>query len=90
MWSSPQFNPERLAHSSAAGSPEPVNKVYFDRIVVSSLSYGKIKIACTLLAESTALEYYEKFLASADGKLPDEEFKARQRVRIIRKELEKR
>lgn len=42
-----------------AGSPDPANKAYFDRIVVSSLSYGKIKIACTLLAESTALEYYE-------------------------------
>jgi tetratricopeptide (TPR) repeat protein len=37
-----------------------------------------------------ALEYYEKFLGASDGKLPDEEFKARQRVRIIRKELEKR
>jgi tetratricopeptide (TPR) repeat protein len=37
-----------------------------------------------------ALEYYEKFLGGSDGKLPDEEFKARQRVRIIKKELEKR
>lgn len=35
------------------------NKVYYDRLVVSSLSYAKIKIACMLLAESTALEYYE-------------------------------
>jgi hypothetical protein len=37
-----------------------------------------------------ALESYEKFLASSEGKYPDEEFKARQRVRIIKKELTKR
>jgi uncharacterized Rmd1/YagE family protein len=37
----------------------PQNKVYFDRVVVQSLSYAKIKISCMLLAESTALEYYE-------------------------------
>ena len=37
-----------------------------------------------------ALQYYEKFLAAAGGKFPDEEFKARQRVRIIKRELEKR
>jgi uncharacterized Rmd1/YagE family protein len=35
------------------------NKVYYDRLVVSSLSYEKIKIVCMLVAESTALEYYE-------------------------------
>jgi uncharacterized Rmd1/YagE family protein len=34
-------------------------KVSFDRIMVSSLSFQVIKIACMLLAESTALEYYE-------------------------------
>lgn len=37
-----------------------------------------------------ALESYEKFLATSNGQNPDEEFKARQRVRILRKELEKR
>jgi len=37
-----------------------------------------------------ALESYQKFLASADGKFPDQEFQARQRVRIIQKELSKR
>jgi tetratricopeptide (TPR) repeat protein len=37
-----------------------------------------------------ALEYYQKFLASSQGKNPDEEFKARQRARIIQKELSKR
>ena len=38
----------------------------------------------------TALENYEKFLATSGGKNPDEEFKARQRVRILKKELDKR
>lgn len=37
-----------------------------------------------------ALASYEKFLATSEGKNPDEEFKARQRARIIRKELSKR
>lgn len=37
-----------------------------------------------------ALESYQKFLANSEGKYPDEEFKARQRVRIIQNELKKR
>ena len=37
-----------------------------------------------------ALESYEKFLAMSEGKNPDEEFKARQRARILKKELSKR
>jgi tetratricopeptide (TPR) repeat protein len=37
-----------------------------------------------------ALEAYRKFLASSDGKNPDEEFKARQRARIIETMLNKR
>jgi tetratricopeptide (TPR) repeat protein len=37
-----------------------------------------------------ALEAYQKFLASADGKFPDQEFQARQRARIIQRELSKR
>ena len=36
-----------------------------------------------------ALESYQKFLAAAGGKFPDEEFQSRQRVRIIQKELSK-
>jgi uncharacterized Rmd1/YagE family protein len=35
------------------------SKVYFDRVVVGTLSYSVVKIVCMLLAESTALEYYE-------------------------------
>ncbi len=37
-----------------------------------------------------ALAAYNKFLESSQGKSPDEEFKARQRVRIIQHELDKR
>ena len=37
-----------------------------------------------------ALESYQRFLAVSDGKSPDEEFKARQRVRILEKETGKR
>ena len=37
-----------------------------------------------------ALESYERFLALSNGQSPDEEFKARQRVRIIQRELSKR
>jgi uncharacterized Rmd1/YagE family protein len=39
--------------------PGAPTKVSFDRIVVGELSYSIVKIACMLLAESTALEYYE-------------------------------
>jgi len=37
-----------------------------------------------------ALASYEKYLALADGSHPDEEFKARQRVKVIKKELSRR
>jgi tetratricopeptide (TPR) repeat protein len=37
-----------------------------------------------------ALNSYEKFLAMANGAYPDEEFKARQRMKVIRKELNRR
>lgn len=47
---------ESLAATQSQGSG---NKVYFDRVVVPNLSYEIIKIVCMLLAESTALEYYE-------------------------------
>jgi hypothetical protein len=35
-----------------------------------------------------ALEAYQQFLAMSKDKFPDQEFQARQRVRIIRHELE--
>ena len=36
-----------------------------------------------------ALESYQKFLAMSNGQSPDEEFKARQRVRILQREISK-
>lgn len=33
-----------------------------------------------------ALENYEKFLSLSEGKFPDEEFKARQRIKVLKKE----
>ncbi len=38
------------------------NKVYFDRVVVARFSPEIVKIVCMLLAESTALEYYENLI----------------------------
>ena len=37
-----------------------------------------------------AMESYQKFLAMSQGKNPDEEFKARQRIKVIVKELSRR
>lgn len=37
-----------------------------------------------------ALDAYRRFLSRAEGKFPDEEFKSRQRARILEKELSKR
>jgi tetratricopeptide (TPR) repeat protein len=37
-----------------------------------------------------ALEAYQKFLGMSQGKNPDQEFQARQRVRILQREVEKR
>jgi tetratricopeptide (TPR) repeat protein len=37
-----------------------------------------------------ALPAYEKFLAVSEGKSPEEEFKARQRIRVVKKVLEKK
>jgi tetratricopeptide (TPR) repeat protein len=37
-----------------------------------------------------AMESYQRFLAMSEGKHPDEEFKARQRIKVIQKELSKR
>lgn len=45
--------------TASANALTGTNKVYFDRVVVSNLSYEIVKIVCMLLAESTALEYYE-------------------------------
>lgn len=38
------------------------NRVFFDRLVVRERSYSVLKIVCMLLAESTALDYYEQLV----------------------------
>lgn len=43
-----------------------------------------------LKQKKPALESYEQFLATDNGKNPDQEFQARQRARIIKQELTKR
>jgi len=43
-----------------------------------------------LLMRPEAVESYEKFLAGAGGKFPDQEFQARQRIRILKAEIQKR
>ncbi len=47
---------------TASLSAQPASRVYFDRLVVQALSIENIKIVCMLLAESTALEYYENLI----------------------------
>jgi hypothetical protein len=37
-----------------------------------------------------ALEAYQQFLTMSEGKNPDQEWQARQRVRILQRELDKR
>ena len=67
-----------LDHVRALGQETPGN-YYLRAIILDKLQQPK-----------PALESYEKFLATSDGHNPDEEFKARQRARILRKELNKR
>lgn len=62
----------------ALGAEKPAH--YFFRALV----YDKNQLA------PQALESYEKFLSVSEGKFPDEEFKARQRVRILAKEIRKK
>jgi tetratricopeptide (TPR) repeat protein len=62
----------------ALGEDTPAND-YFHAIIYDKLHDLK-----------PALDYYQKFLAASQGKNPDEEFKARQRARIIQRELSKK
>jgi tetratricopeptide (TPR) repeat protein len=62
----------------ALGSEEPAHH-FFRAIILDKAGQHE-----------PALESYEKFLAMSRGESPNEEFKARQRVRIIKKELNRR
>jgi tetratricopeptide (TPR) repeat protein len=60
------------------GSPNP--GIYFLR----ALAYDRTK------QYKPAKENYERFLSQAQNRYPDEEFKARQRLKVIEKELSRR
>lgn len=63
----------------AALHAEKPGHVYLRAIVLDKIKQQK-----------PAVESYERFLSMSNGQSPDEEFKARQRVRILKKELSKR
>jgi tetratricopeptide (TPR) repeat protein len=69
---------EALDRARQLGEDTPAND-YFHAIIYDKLHDLK-----------PALDYYKKFLAASQGKNPDEEFKARQRARIITRELSKK
>jgi len=62
----------------ALGDPSP--GIYFFRALAHD--HGK--------QYQPALENYQRFLSLSQDKYPDEEFKARQRIKVIQKELSKR
>jgi tetratricopeptide (TPR) repeat protein len=73
--------PESLAaldHAHQLGDDTPAN-YYFHAI-----TYDKLR------ALKPALDYYREFLARSGGKFPDEEWKARQRAKLLDRELNKR
>jgi tetratricopeptide (TPR) repeat protein len=73
--------PESLAALDRAhqlGDDTPAN-YYFHAI-----TYDKLR------ALKPALDYYREFLARSNGKFPDEEWKARQRAKLLDRELNKR
>jgi tetratricopeptide (TPR) repeat protein len=67
-----------LDHSRQLG-PEPVGNHYLRAIILDKFQ-----------KYPEALASYQRFLAEAGGRYPDDEFKARQRVRIIGNMLNKR
>jgi tetratricopeptide (TPR) repeat protein len=69
---------EAFDRARQLGEDTPAND-YFHAIIYDKLRDLK-----------PALEFYRKFLAVSQGKNPDEEFKARQRARIIQRELSKK
>jgi tetratricopeptide (TPR) repeat protein len=74
-----QYQPALVAlDKTRALGGETAAYYYFRAIVLDRLKDYK-----------PALESYEKFLAMSKDKNPDEEFKARQRIRVIQKEMSK-
>ena len=67
-----------LDRAKALG-PETPGQLYYRAISFDSLKQRQ-----------PALDAYQRFLAGSGGKLPDEEFLARQRIRIIETEMKRR
>lgn len=57
---------------------------------IASLHFFRAIILDKAKQYEPAMASYEKFLSMSNGVYPEEEFKARQRVKVIRKELSKR
>jgi tetratricopeptide (TPR) repeat protein len=67
-----------LDRAHKLGDDTPAN-YYFHAI-----TYDKLR------AQKQALEYYREFLSRSNGAFPDEEWKARQRAKLLDRELNKR
>ncbi|HWE49521.1 MAG TPA: tetratricopeptide repeat protein [Bryobacteraceae bacterium] len=67
-----------LDHAKALGKETP-GQLYFRAISLDSLK-----------AHQPAIDAYKQFLEGDGGKMPDEEFLARQRIRIIESEMKRR
>lgn len=62
----------------AAMHAEKPGHIYFRAIILDKINQRK-----------PALEAYERFLSVSNGQNPDEEFKSRQRIRILKREINK-
>ncbi len=74
---------EAFTKAHELGDDAPGNW-FFRAITLDKLRQTNPKLA------KPALDAYQKFLSISQGKFPDQEFQARQRARIIQRELEKR
>jgi tetratricopeptide (TPR) repeat protein len=84
-----------LAAAAVLGENYPQALAALDQVKAlggetSSHMYLRAIILDKLKQLKPALAAYESFLATSGGKYPDEEFKARQRARIIKQELSRR
>jgi tetratricopeptide (TPR) repeat protein len=76
-----------LDRVKALGGETP-GDLFFRAIILDKMASGPVPEKSKRL--KLALEAYETFLAASHDKFPDQEFQARQRARIIQRELTKR
>jgi len=72
-----------LAQARQLGDDTPGNW-FLTAIMLDGAHHAKFALA------KQALAAYQKFLSLSDGKNPDQEFQARQRARILQREIDKR